>query len=261
MADRMISFREYGDPASPGIVLVHGGAAHGGWWHETAAVLADGFHVIVPDLSGHGDSEHSTSYGFENWAREVLACAQLVTGGGAAVLVGHSLGGLICLRAAARDPRIRSVVVVESEIRPFSDEELAPWLRNVNAPARAWPNSDDLLARFSLFDQVLAVDQSIVETIARQAMANGPRGWSWKVDRRTFGAARLEPHEVQALSVPVAIIRGEFGRMSSDIADDVANRVGGDVRIEVVSDAGHHVMLDQPEQMEALLRSHLAQNG
>src|SRR3990172_10200242 len=52
-----IQYLRWGDPAKPGIVLVHGGAAHAHWWSFLAPQLTGSYHVVAPDLSGHGDSE------------------------------------------------------------------------------------------------------------------------------------------------------------------------------------------------------------
>src|SRR5690606_17912941 len=62
----------WGDTAKPGLVLVHGGAAHAHWWDFIAPQLTHHYHVAAVDLSGHGDSGHRDGYAMEQWAREVL---------------------------------------------------------------------------------------------------------------------------------------------------------------------------------------------
>ena len=51
-----IHYRRWGSTARPGLVLVHGGAAHSGWWDHIAPLLAGEYCVVALDLSGHGDS-------------------------------------------------------------------------------------------------------------------------------------------------------------------------------------------------------------
>ena len=46
----------------PGIVLVHGGAAHAHWWDHVAPLLAQEYCVVALDLSGHGDSGRRDRY-------------------------------------------------------------------------------------------------------------------------------------------------------------------------------------------------------
>ncbi len=69
-----IAYRAWGRPGGPGIVLVHGGAAHSRWWDHIAPLMA-GRRVAALDLSGHGDSGRRDPYSLDVWAREVLAVA------------------------------------------------------------------------------------------------------------------------------------------------------------------------------------------
>ena len=59
-----VHYRAWGEPGRPGLVLVHGGAAHSGWWDHVAPLL--GTHrVVAPDLSGHGDSGRREGHGLQ----------------------------------------------------------------------------------------------------------------------------------------------------------------------------------------------------
>ena len=71
-----IHFHSWGDPENPGLVLVHGGAAHAHWWSFIAPLLTHHYHVVALDLSGHGDSGRRETYPRDVWAREVIAVAE-----------------------------------------------------------------------------------------------------------------------------------------------------------------------------------------
>ena len=70
-----IHYLRWGEAARPGLVLVHGGAAHAHWWSFIAPQLTHDFSVAALDLSGHGDSGRRESYPREIWAEEVMAVA------------------------------------------------------------------------------------------------------------------------------------------------------------------------------------------
>ena len=55
-----IHYLRWGDRERPGLVLVHGGAAHAHWWSFVAPQLTNNYHVVALDLSGHGDSGRRT---------------------------------------------------------------------------------------------------------------------------------------------------------------------------------------------------------
>ncbi|MFU8884537.1 MAG: alpha/beta fold hydrolase [Cyanobacteriota bacterium] len=128
-----------GDPSHPPLLLVHGFGAASGHWRRNAAVLAAaGWCVYGVDLIGFGASSQPALH-LDNrlWARQLRAfLAQVV--GRPAVLVGHSLGGLVALSCAVFFPRwVRAVVAA-----PLPDPTLltaprgrparrAPWRRRL----------------------------------------------------------------------------------------------------------------------------------
>ena len=95
-----IAYRAWGDNPGRGLVLVHGGAAHARWWDHIAPLLAAGHLVAAVDLSGHGDSGRRAAYSLDGWAEEVAAVAADAGITGQPVIIGHSMGGFVALRAA-----------------------------------------------------------------------------------------------------------------------------------------------------------------
>lgn len=96
--------------SGPMVVLVHGGEEEGGATAFAAQFpLARAFTLIVPDLPGHGQSP---ARGGASAARDALLVADLL--GDGAHLVGHSYGGAVALRAAARRPdAVHSLTLIE----------------------------------------------------------------------------------------------------------------------------------------------------
>src|SRR5262245_52738585 len=114
--------RAWGEAGQPAIVLVHGSAAHTGWWDRIAEDLADAFHVVALDLSGHGDSGWRESYTGAGWADEVLAVIDECDVA-PAVLVGHSLGARVALVAAGQRPEaVSGLMLLDPPIRPPSPD-------------------------------------------------------------------------------------------------------------------------------------------
>jgi pimeloyl-ACP methyl ester carboxylesterase len=99
----------------PPLVLVHGLAGAAANWIELARLLAARHRLIVPELPGHGGSAPlPAAPGLDAFADRVLAIAAREDACPAA-LVGHSLGGLVSLRAALRHPEaVRAVVLAGS---------------------------------------------------------------------------------------------------------------------------------------------------
>src|SRR5437868_10798349 len=92
------------DPSPPTIVLLHGaGFDHTIWALHSRWFAHHGFGVLAPDLPGHGRSSGAplpTIADMADWTAALLDAA----GAAKARLVGHSMGSLIALEAAARHP-------------------------------------------------------------------------------------------------------------------------------------------------------------
>ena len=93
-----------GDPL-PAVVLVHGITASHRAWPAVVAALP-GRRVIAPDLRGRGRSNRLPGpYGMAAHADDVAAVIRDLADG-AAVVVGHSMGGFVSLVLTHRHPEI-----------------------------------------------------------------------------------------------------------------------------------------------------------
>ena len=111
-----LHYVDWGNADKPPIILLHGGRDHCRNWDWTAAALGQDWHIMAPDLRGHGDSEWSAD-GSYSIAGYVYDLAQLIHGQGLAPvrIVAHSLGGNIALRYAGLYPEaVSRVVAIEA---------------------------------------------------------------------------------------------------------------------------------------------------
>ncbi|HMM55470.1 MAG TPA: alpha/beta hydrolase [Candidatus Desulfobacillus sp.] len=115
------------DPALPAVVFIHGAANdHSVWNLQTRWFAHHGFCVLAPDLPGHGRSAGPLLATVEAQADWLLALLD-AAGVAQAALVGHSMGSLIALEAAARLPqRVTKIALVGTAVpMPVSDALLA----------------------------------------------------------------------------------------------------------------------------------------
>ena len=252
-----IVYRTWGEPGGRGIMLVHGGAAHSRWWDHIGPLLADGRLVVALDLSGHGDSARRESYSLDQWAREVLGVAEDAGIATPPAVVGHSLGGLVTLRAAALfGPGIEGAVVIDSPIREMSPEEHAAMEHRAFGGLRVYPLKEAILARFRPVP-----DQPVLGYIADHVAATSIRevdgGWTWKWDPAIFGR-QVPPTLLTRLDCRVALFRAEHGMVSTEMSDVMYDRLGRVAPVIEIPAAGHHVMLDQPIALVAAIRTLLS---
>src|ERR1051326_4652928 len=101
-------------------VLVHG-MSHGGWaWRLLAARLErDGHRVIAVDLPGHGRRAHERARATVGRYAAAVADAMMLNGAHDAVVVGHSMGGIVIPKVAELVPaRVRHLVFLAAVVLP-----------------------------------------------------------------------------------------------------------------------------------------------
>src|SRR5262245_20905030 len=104
------TFDNAGSANSPAIVLVHGSVVTRKMWLPQLRGLSDTFHVIAPDLPGHGTLA-KTRFSFSS-AGQTLSDIILQEAGGCALVAGLSLGGYVAMELAHRSPDLVSGLVL-----------------------------------------------------------------------------------------------------------------------------------------------------
>ncbi len=142
-----LAVHEYGDPAKPVLLVLHGLTDSGQCWGDLVARLGASYRVVAPDAMGHGDSARFTPTQLESGeAMELMYAATEglladVAPAGGALLLGHSMGGGVAAALAARRPDIVRAAVLEDPVwldEPADgqpDEEAAEWVRETRAAA------------------------------------------------------------------------------------------------------------------------------
>jgi len=271
-------WRVLGDPAHPPLVLLHGFAAGSGHWRGNAhAIAAAGWRVYGLDLVGFGASSQPALW-LDNrlWARQVQGFLEEVVQG-PAVVVGHSLGGLVALSAAVFFPTwVRAVVA-----SPLPDPTLVmarasrpprrrPWRRRLKRwlvilLCRLLPLEllVPLLAHSPLLDlgiqsayaTAVIGDQELHRVIAKPARRPGAvrslRAMSIAMALRPHGATA--PALLQRLRCPLLMIWGRRDQLVPVQVADQVLRVRPDVPLVVLDHSGHCPHDEVPEAFNGAL--------
>lgn len=213
------------------IVLVHGYGIGGAYFVPLAARLSHHAPVFVPDLPGHGRSDHDARpLDVPELARALDAWME-VMGLRNAVVVGHSLGCQVALHLAARRPESASRLVL---LGPTADASARSALRQawrgMRTSAYERPGGGALMA----LDDARA-GGAVLRDEVRSMVANRPEDL------------------VRCVRCPVAILRGERDRIvSRRWAERLAHEAGAPDPI-VVPGWGHAVHYDDPDTVAALI--------
>jgi pimeloyl-ACP methyl ester carboxylesterase len=253
-----ISYRAWGAPNHPGVLLVHGAAAHARWWDHLAPLLAPDRRVVAIDMSGHGDSGHRGEYPLDIWADELMTVVEHGGIAGPPTIIGHSMGGLATLRAADRfGDRLAGVIAVDSPIRTVTAAEESAIRSGLFRPRKTYQSRGEIVDRFRLVprqDHLPYVSSHVAQNSVRESEA----GWVWKFDPKMFLTPAPSWDLLGRLNCRVALLRGEHGLITPDMARRMQAALGGAAPMIEIPAAGHAIMVDQPLALLAALRTVLA---
>ncbi len=258
-----INYLTWSEPGNPGLLFVHGHNAHAHWWDFIAPAFKDDYQTVAIDLSGMGDSDHRDEYSADTYAREIVAVADAAGMPENTIVVAHSFGGRMALRAFALFPdRFKGLVLVDSGVK-HPDEERPPEPERWSKP-KVYPNSDVARARFRLQPPQTCDNDYIVQHIARNSVEydDDAGGFVWKFDEelnsRMTGYGDAEP-DLKSIKTLAALIYGQnsetFGAKSAQHMKELLPSLD----VTELSDAQHHLFLDQPVAFMDRLKEILAE--
>lgn len=272
-----LHYADWGNPDAPPLILLHGGRDHARNWDWTAKKLRDDWHIIAPDLRGHGDSEW-VSDGTYDMSPFVYDLAQLVHQLDLAPvsIVAHSLGGNIALRYAGLYPdMVKQLVAIEglgpspkmlAERAKLGElGRLRQWIADKrNAAGRQpkrYPRFDDALARMAEANAHLDPEQ-VRHLTVHAVRQNEDGSYSWKFDPyvNIWGGVDIGQDDIQALwqaiSCQTLLVYGADSWASSP-EDDGRIAHFRNARVESFTNAGHWVHHDKFDEFIAMLKTFL----
>ncbi len=114
------------------IILIHGAWSNAQSWALVVPILrAAGHQVLAIDLPGHGPG--ATPSGTIGQAEYVAYGESVLLDGPPALLVGHSMGGLVAAQIAARQPRHVTACVFVAALLPRDGQSLLDLIRQQEA--------------------------------------------------------------------------------------------------------------------------------
>ena len=272
-----LHYVDWGNPDAPPLILQHGGRDHCRSWDWVAEELAKDWHVIAPDLRGHGDSAWAPDGNYEMNAF-VYDFAQLVhtLGHDQVTIVAHSLGGNVATRFTGLYPeKVRKFVNIEGlgpSPKTRAEREAAGyanrfrgWIEKRRAAAgripRRYPTIEAAYARMKDENAFLTDEQARHLTI-HGASRNEDGTWSWKFDPYlNVWPFEDTPQELteelwRAITCPILLLYGENSWASNPELDGRMKNFS-DARVIEFKNAGHWLHHDQFDRFMAEIKAFL----
>jgi 2-succinyl-6-hydroxy-2,4-cyclohexadiene-1-carboxylate synthase len=242
-------------------VLLHGFTGSPDGFRELGDRLAPRATLYTPALNGHdGTAGRKDVTGFDT---EVDRLGELIQKSGlrGAHLVGYSLGARVGLGLLLRHTELFEAATLvgvhpgldgerERAERVAGDEHWCELIeaRGIEAFVDAWQAQPLFASQLGLPIRVLAEQR-------RQRLAHNPRGLVHSL--KTVGLGRMPCYRrrMAEIDLPVTLVAGELDQKFTKLANELAE-LWPSAEVELVTGAGHNVLLEQPEAVhEILLRS------
>ena len=246
---------KWGSPDACPVILLHGGGANAHWWDHLAPGWAEDNHLIAMDFRGHGDSDFpdTLQIGAFNLDLEAL-CDRLEAT--QVTLIGHSMGAHVALDHASRSERVRGLALVDPARGGAKRSRRAA--RLALALRRNYATEEEAIERFRFVPAAEHCEETLRRAIAIQSVRAETGGrFGFKFDPRWFGVPSRPPPDCGAVRCPTLVIRGEESSiLSAEGAEELCAELPN-AHLETVRGAGHHVLLDKPEALSALVKNWL----
>jgi 3-oxoadipate enol-lactonase len=264
-----IAYEEHGSGTRP-FVLLHGFTGSRRDFAPRVAELAALGRVVLPDLRGHGESTNTgdtNGYTFDQLARDLLGFLDAL-GIERCDLLGHSMGGMIALRAALSwQERFASLVLMDTSARVPDDLARGP----IELAARVAREAGMTQLATILRARSSSPEAGRTDADRRLEAEWGDRYWTeWRfpnyhaMDPHAFGAlgaaifdqAPLESRLAE-ICCPTLVMVGSGDTGFLVAADELVRDIPG-ARLAVIPEAGHQPQLENPAAWLAALGDHLA---
>jgi pimeloyl-ACP methyl ester carboxylesterase len=272
-----LHYVDWGNPGASPLLLIHGGRDHCRNWDWVAAALRHDWHILAPDLRGHGDSQWSLS-GNYTISGYVYDLAQLIHQQELApvTIVAHSLGGMIALRYAGIYPdKVRRLVAIEGlgasprrrneRARQPIAQRLQNWIAEQRSLAgrlpRRYATIEDAFKRMHEANAHLSPEQA--RHLTQHGVNQNEDGtYSWKFDNyvRAEPPGDITNTEIEELweriACPTLLVYGKESWASNPLADGRIRHFRN-ARVVTFENAGHWVHHDRLDAFLELLRGFL----
>ena len=265
-----LHFTDWGNPQAPPLLLVHGGLDHSRSWDLLARALRRNFHVVAPDLRGHGESEWATGSSY-SLADHVYDLTSLVKAAGFenVSIVGHSMGGMVSLTYAGVFPeKVSRLVVLDGvtnyparRVKP-ADVRIAEWIsdldklaqRKIHRYASVAAGAERILHR----NRHLTREQAV--HLATHGLKQNPDGtYVWKFDPYLRARApyrlSLEDHIGlwSRIACPTLLVSASESFLPDPVTAGVIKHFEN-AEFARIEGAGHWLQHDKPDEVLGLLK-------
>ena len=239
------------------VLLVHGFGADKTSWMQFASELTDDFHVVIPDLPGHGATTQnlSSDYSIPEQVRRLAEFAEKI-GLSQFHVMGNSMGGGISIQLAHRFPdKVSTMVLIDSAgVDMPTPSEYIKLLETGDNPLVV-RNEDDMnrLVSFA-FVEPPSIPSIFRPVALKRLIARAPM--NDKIFADIYSTITREDLLPQ-INVPTLVVWGEEDRIIDVSSARLIDKLMPNSKLVLIKNAGHVPQMEKPEEMADHFRDFL----
>ncbi|OQW46110.1 MAG: hypothetical protein A4S09_16885 [Proteobacteria bacterium SG_bin7] len=245
-----IRFEEFGHGSEEPIVFIHGWSCDSSFWNFQVNEFSARQRVITIDLPGHGKSDHPSflKYSIEEFAEainEVFETASIRK----AILVGHSLGGVVVRQFYRKFPdKVLALVIADSDLAPWPKESI-DYVRKLAGRLKT-----------SSYKKVIAEEiDGMFAPSTSEFLRNEIKSKMVSTAKHVMSKALLELSEQKLyksdfIKVPTLVVKVKYPT-SKHTDEEFLRSFIQDLSYQEWENIGHFVMMEDPEKFnQAVLK-------
>jgi lipase len=239
-------------------VCLHGVTSQGRHFAKLAEALP-AFHVLAPDLLGHGASPYEPPWDLETHLDAVVEAVRPEP----AHLVGHSFGGRLAFEIAARAPKlVPRLVLLDPAIHVLP--HVALYAAENARRERAYVSFDEGIDRRYEESQLDQAPRDLVEEELRSHLVSSDDGlyryrYSQSAVVAAYGEMALQPPPFERVRVPTLLVLGERSYVPYEHLLEAHQAALGDLLEVCILPGGHTVLWDALEETVEAVAAFLGQ--
>lgn len=237
------------------VILLHGWLGSWGLWQETMTYLGQFYRTYALDFWGFGESDPTrNTYAVQDFISLVNQFMEAL-GIVRAPLVGHSMGGTVSLSVAMQYPqRVSKVAVIGSPITGTSLSFLLKLFGRRVVASLVFHNLWGLRLGFRILAPLYSRDTRWYQMMVRDLSLTTLE--SFLISIASLRETDLRPN-LSTVNIPVMAMYGEKDIVVHPRQWQPIQQAIPQARVELFPDAGHFIMLDEPQKFKETLRNFL----
>lgn len=252
------SRRKFGNLAAiskgsgPRLLLLHGVGLRAEAWAAQIDEFANSYHVIAPDMPGHGASPLQPGLtSLADYASQLAVFMDEPL-----FIVGHSMGAMLALHLAATMPaKVKAVAALNAVFERSAEASAAVQLRAMALDGQAVPDPGPTLDRWF-------GDGFAAECAACHAWLSSIDPVGYQRAYRVFAGVRgSEPKQIAELTMPALFMTGTHDPNSTPAMADAMAALAPQGEVTIIGNAAHMMTMTHAMQVNQALHAFLKLAG